>query len=842
MQMPSGKVFAFHENDAVFWIPEFGRGGKTTPAAKKVDTETSGQSPPHWKMAQDMLEDIVADDQQPAEEMDECKDIEEKLAKEVRPFLRQSQNLVYRNRDRFDKLYEKLHLDQEKVVVTLDEAVADAALEPATTKSDDPTAETIQRYATLQYLLNAPMFFQPSLSKDADGRPVMRFFCRDVEEVKLLQTQLDLVRNNRAPFRGFLRRMSGVLKMSADKERVMQVAKEDRDFLRTLIMFATMDRTFTADHHPLKIIAAAVMREFSYSPDRLTASARSFLMDIGVWKPWQHVDAVAEMFKNRDVWRSIRRKEVLMDKASAHIDAMLAKNADEQLASHDTTTHSNILDSAESAGRKDFGNLLSLCIDDFMVKEVDDAISFELDPSDLKSPWIHIHVADPSVFIRPECPVGELAMERVLTVYFPDKVIPMIPHNLAKTLSSISPNKSNYALTISVKLNDQGDIYDYQVRPSILRNVKHLAYENVDAFFRDQRMDSMLSQPAFLPNDPRYVQWKYSHRFLDGQEPPELLAKKSHATSVAPDAEGKFLPELLKRAELHYRHRTLHNGALNMTLPRAEIFLSQQEPYGFMPYEVPDQYRPVGTAPTVFVGIDMPDVSSARQMVAEWMIIAGRALGKFAQDRNIPLIFRSQEQSTFEPGEEESVRNLIVNGKIPAHACLQKLFNIPASVLTTDFGQRHSMLGVDTYAQATSPLRRISDLMAHWQVKAALADQPTPFRKEDLDGLIPEFKDRERNIKRMQNDSQRHWIRHFMRQDYQESMIEKKRPRRVMSAYVYDGSKDGRGYNVFIKDLAMRVAVRNTSLKRGQQTQIGEWITVAVASFDDHGNVMFEEV
>jgi exoribonuclease II len=125
------------------------------------------------------------------------------------------------------------------------------------------------------------------------------------------------------------------------------------------------------------------------------------------------------------------------------------------------------------------------------------------------------------------------------------------------------------------------------------------------------------------------------------------------------------------------------------------------------------------------INIDVLDDSSSRQLVAEMMILAGEVAARYGQAHNIPLPFRGQPQPELPPDEE-----LL---QLPAgfvRSCAMRRCMPKSEMSITPV--RHAGLGLDTYTQATSPIRRYSDLLTHFQLKAHLRGDGLPFSAEQL--------------------------------------------------------------------------------------------------------------
>ncbi|WP_421654904.1 ribonuclease catalytic domain-containing protein [Leptothermofonsia sp. ETS-13] len=120
--------------------------------------------------------------------------------------------------------------------------------------------------------------------------------------------------------------------------------------------------------------------------------------------------------------------------------------------------------------------------------------------------------------------------------------------------------------------------------------------------------------------------------------------------------------------------------------------------------------------------------SPARQLVAEMMILAGEVAARYGQTHNLPLPFRYQPQPELPPEEE-----LLLLPAGPVRACAIRRCMPRSEMGITP--ARHASLGLDTYTQVTSPIRRYSDLLAHFQIKAHLRGETLPFSVEEMKEL-----------------------------------------------------------------------------------------------------------
>ena len=144
-------------------------------------------------------------------------------------------------------------------------------------------------------------------------------------------------------------------------------------------------------------------------------------------------------------------------------------------------------------------------------------------------------------------------------------------------------------------------------------------------------------------------------------------------------------------AKTHYRWRK-SQGAIQLDLPKTVIKYNNRQ-----------------------VIFTQEIINQARKMVAEWMIIAGRAVAKFSQQNKISLPFLLQAQS------EISIND------ITAELSLSQKFTLLRKMQRSKVNikpNKHGGLGLESYVRFTSPMRRYLDLLAHQQIYLFLNKQP----------------------------------------------------------------------------------------------------------------------
>ncbi|MBE9043287.1 VacB/RNase II family 3'-5' exoribonuclease [Pleurocapsales cyanobacterium LEGE 10410] len=158
------------------------------------------------------------------------------------------------------------------------------------------------------------------------------------------------------------------------------------------------------------------------------------------------------------------------------------------------------------------------------------------------------------------------------------------------------------------------------------------------------------------------------------------------------------------------------------------------------------------------VTIELIDSSPSRQLVAEMMILAGQIGGKYGTENNLPLPYRGQPQPEL-PSEEELLK--LPAG--PTRFCALRSC-MPRSEMSMS-PIRHASLGLDSYVQVTSPIRRYTDLLAHFQIKAHLQAEELPFSREELQEIVYSVSSSAYEATLVERQTNRYWGLEYLRRN-----------------------------------------------------------------------------
>lgn len=380
-------------------------------------------------------------------------------------------------------------------------------------------------------------------------------------------------------------------------------------------------------------------------------------------------------------------------------------------------------------------------IDDPSAEELDDGISVERIPSEPDNAWVHVHVADPARYLHPGHALSHRARKQYESLYLVTKSYPLFPSNmmydraapmsLASTEDSVEASR---AITISIKLDNAGNMIDYKLQASILKNVRIISYDEVDAALGNnqhirRRPFGGTGKPA-AAGEP-----------LTNEEVADLrlLFKLTEAQQQQRFKQNIIFP---------FRHaaepRLVNLGPSEIQSP----FLQGATYRGFPEID----YIVTSTMP-----------KGSREMVAEMMKLAGRAASCVARDNGVPLIRRGMEPTIFGQGEEDLLAMRGPDGGVPFKEVMKAHPSPPSTTLSVEL-KAHSIMGIpasDGYSRITSPLRRYSDLLGHWQLHHILlgsnAPRRPPFDNAEMETLAREASLRSRNVKILATNDSLFW-------------------------------------------------------------------------------------
>jgi ribonuclease R len=323
-------------------------------------------------------------------------------------------------------------------------------------------------------------------------------------------------------------------------------------------------------------------------------------------------------------------------------------------------------------GRVDLRGLPLVTIDGEDARDFDDAVWAEPDP-DPANPGGHritVAIADVAHYVRPGDALDRAARERGNSVYFPDRVIPMLPEALSNGLCSLVPGEDRACIAARLRIDRAGRLLDWRFERALMRSRARLTYTAVQAAL-DGSPDALtepLLEPVLRPLEAAYRVLAAARKArgtidLDLPERRALL-----------DAGGRLLG--IVRRERTSAHMLIEELMILANVAAATLLEEAVQPALYRVHDRPDPLR-LAVLADYLERIGVPWTRGAK------------APGDFAR-----LLERLADHAM-----RESVAQLVLR-------CQAQAVYSPRNI-------GHFGLHLRRYAHFTSPIRRYADLLVH---------------------------------------------------------------------------------------------------------------------------------
>ncbi|KAJ7808190.1 hypothetical protein B0H14DRAFT_3152200 [Mycena olivaceomarginata] len=371
--------------------------------------------------------------------------------------------------------------------------------------------------------------------------------------------------------------------------------------------------------------------------------------------------------------------------------------------------------------RHDFGDTPIYVIDDANAQELDDGVSVEPVAGEPDSFWVHVHIADPASTIPASHVLAQRAAKQSQTAYFLHRTWPLFPKSVmfsGRAGFSLADQTENRVLHVQLESECGGRVGRVcRARQGIARNFVKLSYDEADLLLTGKIMPRLYPFSVAPPPPPKP---KLPARQLEDLRTLTMLQNRLHTVSVHP---GIIEP----------------NGeAVNLK----DFFL------GFPEF-------------TYFVTKPNDTMRSSRGLITEAMKLACRTASRWCAERGVDTVRRGASPLTGAPGGAEKLRAMRDDLCYVELAELPNLADgMPVAAYSLE-PTAHWTLAVpegEGYTRATSPLRRYSDLLVHYQIHSALLGQKAPFSRAYLEDYIKWLKHDDQLKKRTETLHQRFWV------------------------------------------------------------------------------------
>ncbi len=311
-------------------------------------------------------------------------------------------------------------------------------------------------------------------------------------------------------------------------------------------------------------------------------------------------------------------------------------------------------------------------IDGADTKDIDDAVSVERTDDGYT---LGVHIADVSHYVKAGSALDSDAFVRGTSIYYANKVIPMLPKELSNGICSLNPDEDRLAFSCIMDISSEGELKSYKFIKSVIRSRVKGVYDEVNRIIEENAV------------------------------PPELSEKY-----------GSLYDRIMLMKELAgiLNENRIHRGSPQIETSEPKLIIDENE---------------------VCVDVKRRTSGVSENIIEEFMLMANTAAAKTAVEKGIPFVYRVHEK----PSPEKIARLMDTADKLniphpefqtvkPAHlsAVLEEsrkaglgtimnniVLRSMAKAKYSDEPLGHFGLALDDYAHFTSPIRRYPDLAIH---------------------------------------------------------------------------------------------------------------------------------
>jgi ribonuclease R len=326
--------------------------------------------------------------------------------------------------------------------------------------------------------------------------------------------------------------------------------------------------------------------------------------------------------------------------------------------------------------REDLRHLPIVAIDPADARDHDDAIWAEPDGQGGFNALVAI--ADVSFYVRPGSALDREARKRGNSVYFPDRVVPMLPEVLSADVCSLKEGEDRAAMACHMHINADGKVSSFRFTRALVRIAHNIAYEDA------QKAVDEGNPPEFLAN--LWAAWKALAAARHARDPLELELPERR---VVLDEQGR-IAEIAIRERLD-AHRVVEDFMIAANVAAAKALEAKTAPVVYRIHEPPSREKLIA--------------------LRDYLATMGKklALGQVVT----PGLFNRMLKDISDEAEKALVMEAVLRSQTQAYYG-------PANA-------GHFGLSLVSYAHFTSPIRRYSDLLVHRAlVDAYKLEQPAP--------------------------------------------------------------------------------------------------------------------
>ena len=308
-----------------------------------------------------------------------------------------------------------------------------------------------------------------------------------------------------------------------------------------------------------------------------------------------------------------------------------------------------------------------------------------------------VAIADVSHYVKPGEPLDNDAYERATSVYFPRRVIPMLPEKLSNGLCSLNPNEDRLAMVCDMLITATGEIHAYQFFPAVINSHARFTYNEVAAILGNTRGPEAMRRKDRI-DDLLHLNDVY-RALLKQRVERGAIDFETTETQIVCDDNGrieKIIPRTRNEA-----HKLIEEAMLAANVCAADFIAVAKHPSLYRVHEGPTPEK--------------------KTLLQNYLKALG--LGLSISDDPKPREYQQIAAATKERVDAEQIHSMLLRSMQQA--------------IYTASNSGHFGLAYEAYTHFTSPIRRYPDLLVHRVIKAILGSKRYLLSKGMVESMPP---------------------------------------------------------------------------------------------------------
>ena len=373
-------------------------------------------------------------------------------------------------------------------------------------------------------------------------------------------------------------------------------------------------------------------------------------------------------------------------------------------------------------GRKDLRALPFVTIDGETAKDFDDAVYCEPAGGKTKGYKLWVAIADVSHYVRPGDALDDEGYNRGNSVYFPRRVIPMLPEELSNELCSLKPDIDRLVMVCEMEISGGGVVRHYEFYPGVIHSHARLTYTRVAAVIEGREPEPPVGEALVPAIENLYAVFK---ALFGARQKRGAIDFDSVETQMIFDDQGKI--ERIVRVQRNEAHRVIEECMLAANVCASGFLEKNDQPALYRIHEGPTAEK----------------LEALRAMLKDFGLALGGGDEPQAKDY-AELLARIKDKPYAGLLQTVMLRSLS-----------QAVYS-PENV-------GHFGLAYEAYAHFTSPIRRYPDLVVHRAIKGVLTGKR--YAAGDLEAIGQHCSETERRADDATRDVEA-WLKSYYMQDH----------------------------------------------------------------------------